>query len=170
MNEWVKRYTWEFPHKHSVNESVMYGNDNFSSWLLIPSRPDEFLFSSLDMYLPSSETERYGMTNGSCPLVFCLQKSCRGFEHSYTFVLGSINDFDTDKKWLLKTFAVRFFGTSAEVERCPFVTHLEHATQMLYCYHALWAFGSILFGGLFSQDVLLYFWIPCIQGNTFLSL
>ena len=53
----------------------MYGNDNFSSWLLIPSR--------LDMYLPSSETERYGMTNGSCPLVFCLQKSCRGFEHSY---------------------------------------------------------------------------------------
>ena len=39
--------------------------------------------SSLDIYLPSSETERYGMTNGSCPLVFCLQKSCRGFEHSY---------------------------------------------------------------------------------------
>ena len=26
--------------------------------------------SSLDIYLPSSETERYGMTNGSCPLVF----------------------------------------------------------------------------------------------------
>ena len=23
------------------------------------------------------------MTNGFCPLVFCLQKSCRGFEHSY---------------------------------------------------------------------------------------
>ena len=54
--------------------------------------------SSLDIYLPSSETERYGMTNGSCPLVFCLQKSCRGFEHSYTFVLGSINDSDTDRK------------------------------------------------------------------------
>ena len=72
----------------------MYGNDNFSSWLLIPSIPDEFWFSSLDIYLPSSETEKYGMTNGSCPLVFCLQKSCRGFEHSYTFVLGSINDSD----------------------------------------------------------------------------
>ena len=99
----------------------MYGNDNFSSWLLIPSRPDDFLFSSLDMYLPSSETERYGITNGSCPLVFCLQKSCRGFEHSYTFVLGFINDSDTDRKWLLKTFAVRFFGMSAEIERCPFV-------------------------------------------------
>ena len=56
------------------------------------------LFSSLDMYLPSSETERYGITDGSCPLVFCLQKSCRGFEHSYTFVLGSINDSDTDRK------------------------------------------------------------------------
>ena len=42
--------------------------------------------SSLDMYLASSETERYGMTNGSCPLVFCLRKSCRGFEYSYTFV------------------------------------------------------------------------------------
>ena len=61
------------------------------------------------------------MINGSCPLVFCFQKSCRGFEHSYTFVLGSVNDSDTDKKWLLKTFAVRFFGTSAGVERCPFV-------------------------------------------------
>ena len=34
------------------------------------------------MYLPSYETERYGMTNGYCLLVFCLQKSCRGFEHS----------------------------------------------------------------------------------------
>ena len=96
----------------------MYGNDNFSSWLLIPSRPDDFLFSSLDMYLPGSETERYGITNGSCPLVFCLQKSCREFEHSHTFVLGSINDSDTDKELLLKTFAVRFFGMSAEVERC----------------------------------------------------
>ena len=62
--------------------------------------PDQtiVLFSSFDMYLPSSETERYGMTNGSCPLVFCLQKSCRGFERSYTFVLGSINDPDTDRK------------------------------------------------------------------------
>ena len=88
----------------------MSGNDNLSSWVLIPSRPDDFLFSNHAMYLPSSETERYGMTNGSCPLVFCLQKSCRGFEHSYTFVLGSINDTDTGRKLLLKTFAVRFFG------------------------------------------------------------
>ena len=80
-----------------VSESIMYGNDNFSSWLLIPSRPDEF-FSSLDMHLPSAETERYGITNESFPLGFCLQKSCRGFEHSYTFVLGSINDSHTDRK------------------------------------------------------------------------
>ena len=107
--------------KTYVSGSIMYGNDNFSSWLLIPSRPDVWVFSSLDMNLPSSETERYGMTNGSCPQVFCLQKSCRGFEHSYTFVLGSTNDTDTDRKWLFKIFAVRFFGTSAEVERCPFV-------------------------------------------------
>ena len=60
--------------------------------------PDQTIFSSLDMYLPSSETVRYGMTNGSCPLVFCLQRSCRGFEHSYTFVLGSVNNSDTDRK------------------------------------------------------------------------
>ena len=53
--------------KTYISESVMYGNDNFSSWLLTPSRPDVFLLSSLDMYLPSSETERYGTTNGSCP-------------------------------------------------------------------------------------------------------
>ena len=75
----------------------MYCNDNFNSWLLILSRTDEF-FSSLDMYLPSSETERYMVTNGSCQLVLRLQKSCRRFEHSYTFVLGSINDSDTDRK------------------------------------------------------------------------
>ena len=83
--------------KTHVSESIMYGNDNFSSWLLIPSRPDDFfLFSSLDMYLPSSKTERYGITNGSCQLVFCSQKSCSGFEHSYTFGLGCINVSDTD--------------------------------------------------------------------------
>ena len=80
--------------KTYVNESVIYGNDNFSSWLLIPSRLDEFLFSSFGMYLPSSETERYVMTNGFRPLVFgCFQKSCRGSEHSYTVVFGSINDY-----------------------------------------------------------------------------
>ena len=107
--------------KTYVSESVMYGNDNFSSWFLIPSRTDDCLFSSLDMYLPSSKTESYGITNGSCPPVFCLQKSCRGFEHSYTFVLGSFNDSDIDRKQLLKTFAVRLFGMSAEVERCHFV-------------------------------------------------
>ena len=84
--------------KTYVSESIMYGNDNFSSRLLIPSRSEDFLFSSFDMYFPSSETERYGITNGSCPLVFCLQKSCREFEHSYTFVLGSVNDSDTDRK------------------------------------------------------------------------
>ena len=62
--------------------------------------PDQmiFLFSSFDMYLPSSKTERYGMTNGSCSLVFCLQKSCSGFEHSLTVVLGSINDSGTGRK------------------------------------------------------------------------
>ena len=84
--------------KTYVSESIMYGNDNFSSWLFILSTPELFLFSSLDMYLPSSETERYRITNGSCLVVFCLQKSCRGFEHSYTFVLGFINDSDTDMK------------------------------------------------------------------------
>ena len=85
--------------KTYVRQTIMYGNDNFSSWLLIPSRPDDFFFSSLDMYLPSSETERYGMTNGSCPLVVVfLQKSCRGFDHSHTFVLGFVNDSDTDRK------------------------------------------------------------------------
>ena len=74
--------------KTCVSESIMYGNDNFSSWVLIPSRPDDFLFSSLDMYLPSSETERYGMTNGSCPLCFCLQKSCGGFDiHIHLFLV-----------------------------------------------------------------------------------
>ena len=61
------------------------------------------------------------MRSGSCPLGFCLQKSWRGFEHSYTVVLGSVNDSDAHRKCLLKTFAVRFFRTSADVERCPFV-------------------------------------------------
>jgi len=28
--------------KTYVSESIVYGNDNFSSWLLIPSRPDDF--------------------------------------------------------------------------------------------------------------------------------
>ena len=110
------------------------------------------------MYLPSSETERYGVTNGSCPLVFCLQKSCRGFEHSYAFVLGSINDSDTDRKLLLKTFAVRFFGMSAEVERCSFVNifRARHTDAILLSRSmTFWKFFS--FFVLFSQDFLLYF-------------
>ena len=73
--------------KTHANGSIMYGNDTFSSWLLIPSRPDEFLFSSFDMYLPSSETERYVMTNGSCPLVFCLQW---GHSHKQSEGLGGV--------------------------------------------------------------------------------
>ena len=142
----------------------MYDNDNFSSWLLISSDQTIFLFSILGMYLPRSETERHGMTNGSCPLVLCLQKSCRGFEHLYTFVLGSINDFDTDKKWPLKTFAVRFFGTSAEAERCPFVnTSRAHHTDAILLSRSVsfWKYSFFTF---------LNFLISCIQGNTFLSL
>ena len=148
----------------------MSGNDIFSSWLLIPSRPDDFLFSSLDMYLPSSETERYGITNGSCPLVFCLQKSCRGFEHSYTFVLGSINDSDTDRKWLLKTFAVRFFRMSAEVERWPFVnTFRARHTDPILLSRSM-SFWKYSFFALLTRFFKLYFLISCIQGNIFLSL
>ena len=156
--------------KTYVSESIMYGNDNFSSWLLTPSRPDDFLFSSLDMYLPSSETERYGITNGSCPLVLCLQNSCRGFEHSYTFVLGSINDSDTDRKWLLKTFAVRFFGMSAEVERCPFVNtfRARHTDAILLSRSmSFWKYSFFVVAFLTR---LFYFFISCIQGNIFLSL
>ena len=126
--------------------------------------------SSLDIYLPSSETERYGMTNGSCPLVFCLQKSCRGFEHSYTFVLGSINDSDTDRKWLLKTFALRFFGMSAEVELCPFVNtfRARHTDAMLLSRSM--SFWEYSFWGFSHNIFLLNFLISCIQGNIFLSL
>jgi len=123
-----------------------------------------FEFFILGMYLPRSETERHGMTNGSCSLVLCLQKSCRGFEHSYTFVLGSINYFDTDKKWLLKTFAVRFFGTSAGVERCSFVntSRARHTDAILLLRSvSFWKYSFFSF---------LNFLISCIQGNTFLSL
>ena len=132
--------------------------------------PDQtiFLFSSLDIYLPSSETDRYGMTNGPCPLVFCLQKSCRGFEHSYTFVLGSVNDSNTDRK--LKTFAVRFFGMSAEVERCPFVnTFRARHTDAILLSRSM-SFWKYSFLDFLTILFLLYFFISCIQGNIFLSL
>ena len=64
--------------------------------------PDQtiFIFTFQLQYirLPSYETERNGMTNGPCPLVFaCLQKSCRRFEHTYTIVHGSVNDFAIDR-------------------------------------------------------------------------
>ena len=41
--------------------------------------------------------------------------------HNYTVVRGSIYDSATDRNSWLKIPAVRFFGASAEVERCPFV-------------------------------------------------
>ena len=53
--------------------------------------PDQTIFLNFP-------TERYGMTNGSCPLVFaCLQKSCKRFEHTYTVVHGSVNDLAIDR-------------------------------------------------------------------------
>ena len=89
MEEKIAMYTL----KIYVSESVMY-------WLLIPSIPDDFP-SSFDIYLPSSETERYGITNGSSPPVFCLPKSCRRFEYSYTVVCGSVNDSDIGRKCII---------------------------------------------------------------------
>ena len=83
------------------------------------------------------------MTNGSCPLVFaCLQKSRRRFEHTYTVVHGSVNNFAIDRMWLLKTFAVGFFGTSTEVERCHLtddnfyivITLTEKLEAFLFCF------------------------------------
>ena len=65
----------------------MSGSDNLSKWLPMPSGPDDILLSSLDIYLPSSGMEIYGMTNGSCPRVFRSQNtsSDRGFaKHSAT--------------------------------------------------------------------------------------
>ena len=59
-----------------VNESTMYGNDSFSGWLLTQSRSDDSTppppTPHFGMYLPNSETKKYGMTNGSCLLAFCL--------------------------------------------------------------------------------------------------
>ena len=122
------------------------------------------------MYLPISETERYGMINGSCPLVFCLHKSCREFEHSYTFVLGSINNSDTDRKLLLKTFAVRFFGMSAEVERCPFVnTSSARHTAAILLSRSM-SFWKYSFWGFSHKIFLLYFLISFIHGKKLLSL
>ena len=51
----------------------------------MPSGPDDFLLSSLDIYLPSSGMEIYGMTNGSCPRVLRSQNSCRIFEYSGSY-------------------------------------------------------------------------------------
>ena len=103
-------------------------------------------------------------------LVFCLQKSCRGFKHSYTAAFGSINDSDTGRKLLLKTFAVRFFGTSAEEERCPFVntSKARHIDVMLLSRSmSFWVYSFLAF---FTRLFLLYFLISCIHGNIFLSL
>ena len=66
----------------NVSESIMSGSDNLNKWLLMPSGPDDFLLSSLDIYLPSSGMEICGMTNVSCPRVFRSQNSYRIFEHS----------------------------------------------------------------------------------------
>ena len=122
------------------------------------------LFSSLNMYLPSSETERYG----SCPLSCCLQKSCRGFEYSYTFVLGSINDSDTDRKWLMKTFAVRFFGMSAEVERCPFInTFRARHTDAILLSRSM-SLEVFLFG--FSHKIVYFISLFLVFRETVFSL
>ena len=133
--------------------------------------PDQkiFLFSRFDVYLLSSKTVRYGMRNGSCPLVFCLQKSCGRVEHSYTLVLGSINDSDTDRRWLLEIFAVRCFGTSAEVERCPFVntSRARHTDAILLSrFMSFWEYS---FCGFFHKIFYFISQFPVFK-ETFFSL
>ena len=49
----------------------MYGNDNFSSCCLYhPDQTIVYFPASIRIYLAPKETHNYGMTNGSCPLVF----------------------------------------------------------------------------------------------------
>lgn len=116
----------------------------------MPSRQnDSFLFHLQYMHLPSSETERYEMANGSHPLALCLQKLCRSFDHSYRIVLGSINDSATCRKLLLDTFFIIFFWTLAEVERRLFIS--TSRAHVIYWHHTQWVFGSILVW-LFSED------------------
>jgi len=90
-------------------------------------------------------------------LVFCLHKSCRGFKHSYTFAFGSINDSDTGRKWLLKTFAVRFFGTSAEEERCPFVNTSKARHIDVILWSRSMSFWMYSFFGFFHKILLTLF-------------
>ena len=143
----------------------MDDNDNFSSWLFMPSRlNDSFLFYLQYVHLPSSETERYGMANGSHPLAFCCQKLCRSFDHSYRIVLGSINDSATGRKLLLDTCSVRFFWTLAEVERRLFIS--TSRAHVIYWHHTQCVFGSILVW-LFSEDYFTLLTRFLYSGNHF---
>ena len=83
----------------------------------MPSGPDDLLLSILDICLPSSGMEIYGMKNGSCPRVFFSQNSCRIFEQSEWYATpdrGFAQNSATERKWFLNLLAVRFFGISAE--------------------------------------------------------
>ena len=84
--------------------------------------------------------------------------------HNYTVVLSSVNESDTDGKCLLKTSAVRFFGTLAEVELCPFVSTSGARHTYVIIIIMLSELSVVFFFG-FSQ---LYFLILfCFQGNIF---
>ena len=70
-------------------------------------------------------------------------------------------------KWLLKTFAVRFFRMLAEVERCPFVNTSRARRQRRY----IITHNELLevFPFCFSHGIFNFIFV-CVQGNIFLSL
>ena len=88
------------------------------------------------------------MRNGSCPLVFlCLFAEIVWKIQTLTYSC-SINDFATDRKSLLTTSAVTFFGRSAEVERCPFVntSRARHTDAILLSRSvSLWKYSFFYF-------------------------
>ena len=80
---------------------------------------------------------------------------------------GSVSDSATDKKYLLKTFAVRFSGTSAEVERCPFL-NTSKAHHIYDNYSAIMLKDLLeLFLFCFSHKTVNF--ISCIQGKNYLQ-
>ena len=64
------------------------------------------------------------------PLVFCFRNH---IEDSSTHIQVLVVQLMIlpQTEMIIENMAVRFFATSADAERCPFVSTLDHATQTI---------------------------------------
>lgn len=101
-----------------VSESIMNSNDN--GFLFHPHQM--FVFSSgFDIYLPSSKKGKISDDKWVLPAVLFVCRNLVEYSKTPIQLFVVLLMVLHTQEMIIENSSVRFFGTSAEVERCPLV-------------------------------------------------